>query len=305
MSAHTPLRLVCPACRGPLALDGASARCTACRAAYPEEGGILHLVAGATAAPGYDPHYFSTLPLAEEKHFWFVARRRILLEALLRSVPDLPRRALLDVGCGSAGLLSFFAASGVAVAGGCDAYLEGLRIARRRVDAPLVLVDEGRLPPLGPGQSLVGLFDVLEHIDDDRGTLAWIHSILEPGGIAVLTVPAHPFLFDEMDEMAHHRRRYSRGELREKLLTAGFEIRTLTHFMATLLPLILLTRWVGRHFGLGGRSARDRWDTHFRIVPGINGLLLAALGLERLLLRTLSLPWGTSLLAVAARPATS
>ena len=53
-------------------------------------------------------------------------------------------------------------------------------------------MDEGRVPPLGAGYSLVSLFDVLEHIDDDLGTLRHTESILEPGGFLVLTVPAHP-----------------------------------------------------------------------------------------------------------------
>ena len=142
------------------------------------EDGILRLTLGREGAPGYDPHFFNTLERVEGRHFWFVARREVILDALRRAVPDLEHRGLFDIGCGSGGLLQYLAARGVTVAGACDAYLESLEIVRRRIAAPLVLVDEGRLPPLGPGQELLGLFDVLEHLDDDRGVLRFLRSAL-------------------------------------------------------------------------------------------------------------------------------
>lgn len=265
------------------------------------EGGILRLSSVSVGTPAYDPHYFETLPQVEEGHFWFVARREFVLDALRSAVPDLAERPLLDVGCGSGGLLKFLEENGVPMCGACDAYPEALRIARSRSSAPLFLVDEGRRPPLGPGQRLVGLFDVLEHLDDDLGTLSWLASVLEPGGFLVLTVPAHPALFDETDVLARHRRRYRRSELASKLRAAGFEIRTLTHFMALLAPAIYAGRRIGRWVGLGGSSAVARRDSELRIVPGLNGALLALLRLERRLFRRLPLPLGTSLLAIAVR----
>jgi SAM-dependent methyltransferase len=263
----------------------------------------LHLVAGREGAPGFDPHYFDTLAAVEERHFWFRSRRQVILETLRRTVPDLGERALFDIGCGSGGLLSFLGGSGVPLAGACDAYLESLELVGRRVKAPLALVDEGRLPPLAAGQSLVGLFDVLEHIDDDAATLDFLRSVLEPGGVLVLTVPAHPFLFDEMDELAHHRRRYRRAELRARLEAAGFRVRLLTHFMAPMVPLLMLARGVGRALGVLGLSAQDRRSAELRVNPGLNPVLGAVLAVERWLLRTgVPLPFGSSLIAVAERP---
>ena len=170
-------------------------------------------------------------------------------------------------------------------------YPESLALVRQRVAAPLVLVDEGRFPPLGAGQSLLSLFDVLEHIDDDRGTLGHLARVLEPGGILVLTVPAHPFLFDEMDAIAHHRRRYTRGELGSKLREAGFAVRQLAHFMAPLVPLVVL-RWAAR--ALPGRaSAMERRKAELSVTPVLNGWMRALLRLERPLVRAAALPFGT------------
>jgi SAM-dependent methyltransferase len=226
----------------------------------------------------------------------------VILDALRRTLPDLGNRALFDIGCGSGGLLAYLGDSGVRLAGACDAYLESLQMVRSRVNAPLVLVDEGRLPPLGPGQSLLGLFDVLEHLDDDIATLSFLHSVLEPGGALVITVPAHPFLFDEMDVLAHHRRRYALPELREKLELSGFEVQTSFHFMAPLVPLLILGRTLGKLSGRDNARAAGRRAVELSVVPGLNaalGLLQAVV--RRSLARGWSLPFGSSILAVAVR----
>jgi SAM-dependent methyltransferase len=266
------------------------------------EDGILRLALGREGAPGYDPHFFDTLDRVEGRHFWFVARREVILDALRRAVPDLDRRGLFDIGCGSGGLLKYLGTRGVRVAGACDAYLESLEIVRRRMAVPLVLVDEGRLPPLGPGHEILALFDVLEHLDDDRGMLRFLHSVLAPGGVVVLTVPAHPFLFDDRDELAHHRRRYRRDELRRKLEEAGFSVSVLSHFMAPLVPALLALRAVSRLVPSSHRRSRERQALEFRVVPVLNALVRAVLAVERRVLRLGSLPFGSSIIAVAVRP---
>lgn len=292
--------LVCPTCRGRLTAAPPGMRCERCASAYPEEHGILRLVAGRAGAPGFSAHYFEALSEVEDRHFWFVARRNLIVDFMRRGVPDLSSRRLFDIGCGAGSVLSHLAAAGVPLAGACDAYLEGLEKTHEKLPSvPLVLVDEGRLPPLGPGQSLISLFDVLEHLDDDQATLAWLAETLEPGGVLALTVPAHPFLFDEADKLAHHRRRYARAELRGKLEKAGFEVRRLTHFMAPLVPILVGLRWAGQLLSLG--TAEQRRSAEFAVVPFWNGVMERVLAGERVLLSRLSLPFGTSLMALAVR----
>jgi 2-polyprenyl-3-methyl-5-hydroxy-6-metoxy-1,4-benzoquinol methylase len=300
-SSWRDLPLVCPRCRGPLTDDRGGATCTACGSRYPFENGILRLTLGREGKPNYDPHCFDSLDRVERLHFWFVARREIVLETLRRAVPDLDHRRLFDIGCGSGGLLEYLSGQGVAVAGACDAYAESLHLVRGRLAVPLVLVDEGRLPPLGTGHDLLTLFDVLEHLDDDREMLRFLHSALTPAGVLVLTVPAHPFLFDERDELACHRRRYRRAELREKLEGAGFAVRRLTHFGASLVAPLVALHALTRLVPESRRRSRERQALEFRLVPVVNDVLGAALALERRVLRVSSLPFGSSIIAVAAR----
>jgi len=78
--------------------------------------------------------------------------------------------------------------------------------------------------------------NVLEHLDDDLLVLRNMHSLLPSQGRLVLLVPAHPWLFNGIDEAVHHYRRYTRRELSAKLRQVDFHIRKLYFFNA---PAIL------------------------------------------------------------------
>lgn len=77
---------------------------------------------------------------------------------------------------------------------------------------------------------LPGLYDgivsvnVLEHIEDDRGTLRELHAKLKPGGVLSLYLPAFQALYGHMDKLVHHYRRYDRSDLVAKVKEAGFEV---------------------------------------------------------------------------------
>lgn len=66
--------------------------------------------------------------------------------------------------------------------------------------------------------------NVLEHIEDDRGTLSRFLGLLKPGGRLVLVVPAHKWLFNPLDSNDGHFRRYEKPELKARMEEAGFRI---------------------------------------------------------------------------------
>jgi hypothetical protein len=119
--------------------------------------------------------------------------------------------------------------------------------------------------------------------------------VTKPGGIVVLTVPQHRWLFSVADVAAHHKRRYTRGELLGKLRAAGFTPIRATSFVSLLLPAVVAARFSRSEAGY------DPMD-EFRIHPLVNRLSQAIMTLERLLIRWgLSFPAGGSLLVVARR----
>ena len=263
------------------------------------------------ALPGsssYDPDYFAPLFAAEDRHFWFRARNRVistLVEKELRRLPAGYR--VLEVGCGTGNVLrqlERICSNGQVI--GMDLFFEGLEFARQRVGLGLVQGDM-QAPPFGEKFNLVGLFDVLEHLPDDLGVLNDLNSMLLPGGALLLTVPAFPSLWSYFDEASHHVRRYQSGELQTRLEQAGFRVETLSYYMMSIFPLV----WMQRKLAPGGspgktleeKDVHDRSVDELRIVPVANQALVAILGLEaRWLKDGRRLPFGTSLLALARKP---
>jgi glycosyltransferase involved in cell wall biosynthesis/precorrin-6B methylase 2 len=71
------------------------------------------------------------------------------------------------------------------------------------------------------------LVNVLEHIEDDVGTLAQLAAMLRPGGHVILYVPAFAALYSDFDAKIGHHRRYRRSELAAAVGAAGMEIETI------------------------------------------------------------------------------
>jgi SAM-dependent methyltransferase len=98
-----------------------------------------------------------------------------------------------------------------------------------RTRAPQAKIIDGDVWSVeGPFDAIV-CFNVLEHIPDDRAVIARFGELLAPGGAACVLVPAHPRLFGPLDTAFGHERRYSRRELRDKLVAGGLEPVVVRH----------------------------------------------------------------------------
>jgi SAM-dependent methyltransferase len=72
--------------------------------------------------------------------------------------------------------------------------------------------------------------NVLEHIEDDRRVLAELYRAIDPGGVVVVLVPAHPDLYSDLDRNLGHYRRYTRELLEERFREAGFTVEKSRYF---------------------------------------------------------------------------
>jgi SAM-dependent methyltransferase len=71
--------------------------------------------------------------------------------------------------------------------------------------------------------------NVLEHIEHDLDALNSIYKSLKHGGGLGIFVPANQILYSNIDKKLEHFRRYSKRELREKIISSGFEIEHLSY----------------------------------------------------------------------------
>ncbi|MBI4138634.1 class I SAM-dependent methyltransferase [Candidatus Uhrbacteria bacterium] len=239
-----------------------------------------------------DRDVYRALDELNETHWWFLGRRAVVSDILSR-LPQFSGRRILDIGSGAGGMIETLLPHGTVTAAEGDS---ASREALQKRFGERVRVLPGFLGDIDlAGHDVITMFDVLEHIEDDRAALRAIWDALPSGGRFICTVPAFKLLWSGHDVMSHHFRRYARAELIRKLTETGFVIERVTFFNFFLFPAILALRLVFRALG--------RKDSDFNVpAPFVNGILARIFSAERFLLRHMNLPWGVSLLVVARKP---
>lgn len=243
-----------------------------------------------------DPSLYHAFHDVEDRHWWFVGRRAIIAALLPEALRGVPRPCrLLDVGCGTGGMLPILAPHGAVT--GVDSEPLALGYCRDRGFLDVHL-QEGYAP--AEPFDVLTLFDVLEHVPDEAGFLTTLNSWLRPGGRLVVTVPAFGWLWSRHDDLNHHQRRYTRARLISALEGAGFSVTRASYFNFILFPLVVIARLLERPARPGVTDDAEVLR-HLRI-GGLNGPLSRIFASERFLLRRANLPWGVSLVALAAKP---
>ncbi|MDP3770296.1 MAG: class I SAM-dependent methyltransferase [Candidatus Sungbacteria bacterium] len=239
-----------------------------------------------------EPVLHRTIYEMEKKFWWYAGRRLIIFDLIGRFLPSQAGRAL-DIGCGS-GLNASFLPARIKEVIGIEVSDEAIKAAA--YTNPRLNIIKGTWPEMSvPGTfNLIICLDVLEHIKDDGSALRAIESLLAPNGIALLTVPAFPFLWSDHDTVAHHFRRYTQPHLRALIQNnTRLEILCLSYFNFFLFVPIVLFRLLKKIIPL-----RIGTSDIFSVPKPINTLLTYLFGAERFLIRAGNLPVGVSLLCI-------
>jgi len=286
---------ICPACKA--RFEAKDFHCPVCRHS-PELCDGYPTFASELAAryDGFNADLFASLSILEEGNFWFESRNRLLIWALDRYFPK--TEILLEIGCGTGFVLSHIQRELQNISlFGSDIFSEGFEYAKNRVpEATFFQMDANQIP-FEDEFDVIGAFDVLEHIEDDKAVLKQMYRACKKKGGIIITVPQHDFLWSSMDEYAYHVRRYSARELKTKVMQAGFKVLRITSFISLLLPLMIISR-------LKKRVLKSKFDptSELRISGTVNNVLKKILDLERSMIRLgFSFPAGGSLLLIARK----
>lgn len=258
----------------------------------------LHASAPAPAvapgAPSMDDERFPLMARLEREHWWFSAKRALVLDELRRHA--ISSGAAADLGCGTGAMPADLLDAGFTPVVGTDLAPDALVLAARGRDGAWASSRAEALPFADGAFRVITSLDVIEHLDDDVVGLREYRRVLAEGGLVVLAVPAYRWAWSDHDVALGHRRRYTAPELRRALEASGFTVERVTYFHSWLVPPALVLRRTPLRRLLRGSAEEASF-----VGPRVNAVLRAVSGAERLALGRTDLPFGLSVLAVARR----
>jgi 2-polyprenyl-3-methyl-5-hydroxy-6-metoxy-1,4-benzoquinol methylase len=237
-----------------------------------------------------DSAYLAVYPDLYRNHWWWRVREHILLmqlRSLLKGKAGAAR--ILDVGCGAG--LFFDALKGFGYVEGIEsdaAAVEHSGPWRHRILAGELNASFRAARPY----DVILMLDLLEHVQDPEELLGFAGALLEPNGRVLITVPAFESLWTAHDDINHHLRRYTAGELRRTITSAGLIVEQCTYLFQSLVLPKLFVR---------GSEAAGLRRPNLPKVPAavLNNALQVWFRAEYAVARWL--PFGSSLMAVARR----
>jgi SAM-dependent methyltransferase len=245
---------------------------------------------------------FEVLFKNEEQNFWFISRNQVILSLFRRFTP-ISEAQFLEIGCGTGYVLKAIAEDQSHKVTGAEIHVQGLMFARKRLPhVKLIQLDATRMP-FSSTFDAIGAFDVLEHITEDELVMAEVRKALKPGGHFYITVPQYPWMWSYLDDVAFHKRRYTRTELKRKLEKAGYEVKYIGSFVFALFPAMVLSRLFKKE-SKDAQKNQEKIVEEFNIPRWMNQLFRFILKIDVTLIKWgIQLPFGGSLVAVAQNKA--
>jgi SAM-dependent methyltransferase len=177
--------------------------------------------------------------IVDRDHFWIRARYRVLSK-LSKSLDQNLRIA--EIGCGS-GLLQYQLEKyhGLSV-DGYDLDLDALQKNISAYSRISIYNIFEKNPSLNSTYDVLFLFDVLEHLDDDKGFLESSIFHLKPGGLIYINVPSREELRSKYDTLVGHVRRYKLSCLVSLAESCALEVIRKTYWGLPFYPILLLRK---------------------------------------------------------------
>lgn len=230
----------------------------------------------------------------EATHWWFVGRRKLFGQIINTFGLQLTVE-VLDIGTSTGTNLRMLRDLGYSNVSGLDLHDEAIQWC---ADKGLGKVDKGdicNIPSDDCKYDLILATDIIEHVDDDVKALTEIHRVLKPYARSIITVPAFQSLWGLQDTASHHKRRYRKAELIEKLSASGLEVEECFYFNYLLFFPIWIARQIIRVFQVNIKSENEL-NSSF-----INFILAKIFLVDINTARRLALPFGVSLLAIVKK----
>ena len=234
---------------------------------------------------------------AEEKHFWFISRKKFIYQMMSKYIHFDAK--VIEVGAGTGNVSHYLLEQGYKDVSVGEMHFNGLRYAKQQYGIKECLQFDLFNAPYVDEYDVVCMFDVIEHIADENAALKKIYQMLKTDGKIVLTVPAHMWLWNREDAIAGHKRRYSKKYIKQILVKNGFEIVEIKFFFIFITPLLFLRTVL--HKDSGKAISSKEYHQEISISPILNTLLLYLSSFENKISRWLPNVLGGSLFVIARK----
>ena len=142
-------------------------------------------------------------------------------------------------------------------------------------------------------------FDVIEHCADRPLALRELRRVLRPDGRLLMSVPAYRWAWSDHDVHAGHHTRYTRPRIVAELRAAGFEVDRASYVFTCTFPLFAAERLARRL-----RPARGADEPRVpQVGPFADRILMGLTRFDARMLRRRDLPFGSSVVVAAHKPA--
>lgn len=232
----------------------------------------------------------------ENNHWWFVIRQKIILNTLRKFIREghANRLKILNVGAAAGGSSKWLSELGDIIS------LENDPLFLEYLSSQDVVVINGSVTgiPLEDDRfDLVCAFDVIEHVENDQKAVEELVRVCRPGGSIFITVPAFQSIWGNHDIVNGHQRRYRRKQLQNLAFNQPATVLYSSYFNCILFVPIFLFRKI--HLLFRKKSPQIDSDfAYFKTNGFVNKILKMIFGTELLLLRSIRLPFGVSLMVL-------
>jgi glycosyltransferase involved in cell wall biosynthesis len=176
------------------------------------------------AEDAYGSHILHRLEHAQRFNRWMSERIQSYVGA-----------RVLEIGAGIGNITEWLLPRDLYVASDINphylAYLRNMSVGRPYLEVECVDVEDPACFEKSKARfDTIVCLNVLEHLQDPDRALRNMAGALEKGGRLLLYVPQHQGLYSSLDEVLHHRCRYSKKALSEELAGAGFDVEEMSDF---------------------------------------------------------------------------
>lgn len=232
----------------------------------------------------------------DENSFWYRHRNKVILKLYNRYITD--EKPFSDIGGGNGIVSKFLQDAGKDVML-VEPYEEGIKNAQERGVKKLV---NKKVEELDFPLHHAGMFDVLEHIGDDRAALKQLYNLQQTGSILLITVPAAKALWSSVDVDLKHYRRYAVSDLKKKLGETGYTVLGCSYFFSLMWLPLFFYRVLPEKFGIKKPESKRRTAEHVKSSSPGGKLIHLFLGWELLFIKKgIKIPVGTSCFIVAKK----